>query len=92
MINVNPVKLSGNWHEGFALDLHTISSEFLGYDEFGREVFDTKRSEMGELLYRLKYRSDRSSLKGILDVTINFLSKEWKINRNIIWYSAHSTF
>ena len=30
MINVSPIKLSGNWFEGFALDLHTISSEFLG--------------------------------------------------------------
>lgn len=81
MINVSPIKLSGNWSEGFALDLHTISSEFLGYDEFGHEVFDTKRSGIGELLYRLKYKSDKSSLKEILDVTVNFLSNEWKISR-----------
>lgn len=81
MINVSPIKLSGNWFEGFALGLHTISSEFLGYDEFGHEVFDTKRSEIGELLYRLKYKSDKSSLKEILDVTVNFLSNEWKISR-----------
>lgn len=80
MINVSPIKLSGNWFEGFALDLHTISSEFLGYDEFGHEVFDTKRSEIGELLYSLKYKSDKSLLKEILDVTVNFLSNEWKIS------------
>ena len=81
MINVSPIKLSGNWFEGFALDLHTLSSEFSGYDEFGHEVFDTKRSEIGELLYRLKYKPDQSSLKEILDVTVNFLSNEWKISR-----------
>ncbi len=81
MINVSPIKLSGNWSEGFALDLHTISSEFLGYDEFGHEVFDTKRSEVGELLYRLKYKSDKSSLKDIIDLTVDFLSNEWKISR-----------
>lgn len=49
MINVSPIKLSGNWFEGFALGLHTISSEFLGYDEFGHEVFDTKSSERYKL-------------------------------------------
>ena len=81
MINISPIKLSNNWFEGFALDLHTLSSEFLGYDEFGHEVFDTKRSEIGELLYRLKYKSDKSSLKEILDATVNFLSNEWKISR-----------
>lgn len=80
MINVSPIKLSGNWFEGFALGLHTISSEFLGYDEFGHEVFDTKRSEIGELLYKLKYKSDKSSLKEILDITVNFLSNKWKIS------------
>ena len=80
MINISPIKLSGNWFEGFALDLHTLSSEFSGYDEFGHEVFDTKRSAIGALLYRLKYKSDKSSLKEILDVTVNFLSNEWKIS------------
>ena len=81
MINISPIKLSGNWFEGFALDLHTLSSEFSGYDEFGHEVFDTKRSAIGALLYRLKYKSDKSSLEEILDVTVNFLSNKWKISR-----------
>lgn len=80
MINISPIKLSNNWFEGFALDLHTLSSEFSGYDEFGHEFFDTKRSAIGELLYRLKYKSDKSSLKEILDVTVNFLNNKWKIS------------
>jgi hypothetical protein len=58
LINITPISLIGNWLEGFALGLHTISSEFSGYDEFGHEVFNTKRSEIGELLYRLKYKSE----------------------------------
>jgi len=81
VIKINPIKLPGNWFEGFALDLHTISSEFLGYDEYGHEVFDTKRSEMGELLYRLKYGSDKSVLNEILDVVVNFLNHRWKISK-----------
>jgi competence protein ComFC len=52
MTRINPRKLSGPWTEGYALDLHTASSEFLGYDEFGHEQFNTERTEVGELVYR----------------------------------------
>lgn len=44
-----------------ALDLHTTSSEFLGYDQNGRAQFDTIRSPLGELLYQLKYRGQRTA-------------------------------
>lgn len=79
MIHVNPIKLTGNWKEGYALDIHTISSIMVGHDEFGREVFDTKRSEIGELLYQLKYKSDKTTMAGILDVVVKFLENDWKI-------------
>lgn len=51
-------KLDGSWDGGYALNKHTLSSEFIGYNEFGRAMFDTKRSEPGEALFQLKYRSD----------------------------------
>ena len=35
MVTINPRKVFGNWFEGYTLDLHTISSIFLGYDEYG---------------------------------------------------------
>ncbi len=79
MVSINPQKLTGDWNEGFVLDFHTISSMLVGYDEFGHEVFDTKRSELGELLYKLKYRSDKSVLNDILDCVIEFLRREWEI-------------
>ena len=79
MTSIAPVKISGDWFQGFALDLHTISSTLLGYDEFGHEVFDTKRSEMGELLYKLKYRQDKSVLNEILEVATNFVKGNWGI-------------
>ncbi len=47
--------LEGNWAVGKAFDIHTVSSEYLGVDETGRNMFDTTRSEMGQLLYDLKY-------------------------------------
>jgi len=83
MVNIRPQKLSGNWTKGVALDLHTISSSLIGYDEFGHHVFDTKRSEMGELLYRLKYKSDKSALNTIAETAANFLVDKWKIS-NIV--------
>lgn len=52
--------ITGNWDKGHVLDKHTISSEFLGYDENGHPRFDTKRSEAGEALYQLKYQNDKS--------------------------------
>ncbi len=56
MIKINPKKIKSDQFEGYTLDIHTISSDFLGYDGYGHAQFDTQRSEMGELLYRLKYQ------------------------------------
>jgi predicted amidophosphoribosyltransferase len=75
-VKINPMRLSGAWQGGYALDLHTISSTFLGTDPFGHDVFDTKRSEIGELLYRLKYGQDRTALASIAETVTEFL-KGW---------------
>jgi hypothetical protein len=56
---INPRKIDGPWADGRVLDLHSTGSEFLGYDEYGHEQFDTRRTEVGDLLYRLKYRTTR---------------------------------
>lgn len=78
MINVSPKPLTGGWTDGYALDLHTTSSELVGYDEYGHEVFDTKRTEMGELLYRLKYRSDESVIRIITETVVEFVrQRKW---------------
>lgn len=79
MVTINPIKLSGNWTQGYALDIHTIDSTFIGYDEYGHEDFDTKRSEIGELLFRLKYKSDKTVIDEIIDAVVNFLETRWKI-------------
>ena len=73
MVKTNPMKIPGNWREGYVLDFHTIRSDFLGHDEFGHPMFDTKRSEIGELLYRLKYKSDRTVLNAIVDTVVDFI-------------------
>lgn len=77
MVAINQKKIEGRWREGFALDVQTVSSTFLGYNEYGREMFDNKRSEVGELLYRLKYRSDEKVVPALVAAAVRFL-KEWK--------------
>ena len=67
MAAINPKRIYGNWLSGFALDVHSLSSVYLGVNEAGHDVFDTTRSEMGELLYRLKYCGDKSAALEIID-------------------------
>ncbi|MGO6677318.1 ComF family protein [Rhizobium leguminosarum] len=50
--------LSGPWSGGYALDKHKISSTFTGYNEYGHATFATLRTDAGEAVFRLKYRSD----------------------------------
>jgi predicted amidophosphoribosyltransferase len=75
MVKIHPQKLSGDWKEGFALDFHTLRSDYIGDDEFGHPQFDTIRSEVGELLYRLKYRSDKSVLKVLVNTAAEFVER-----------------
>jgi competence protein ComFC len=83
MIVTNPKKIPGRWRDGYALDYHTLSSEFVGYDEFGHARFDTKRSEVGELLYRLKYRSDQTAVADLVDAAVSFL-RRWAPSIDIV--------
>lgn len=48
----------GPWEEAYALDKHVLSSRPIGENEQGYMQFDNTRSEAGEALFQLKYRSD----------------------------------
>tara|TARA_R110002096_G_scaffold344921_7_gene538208 strand:+ start:173727 stop:174269 length:543 start_codon:yes stop_codon:yes gene_type:complete len=50
------------------LDVQTISSTFAGYYPNGREKFDTIRSEVGELVYQLKYKAQTGSADTIAEM------------------------
>lgn len=73
MVKINPQKITGKWLFGLALDVHTTSSTYLGVNDAGHEIYDTKRSEIGELLYRLKYRGDMAAAGEIIDTVSEFL-------------------
>lgn len=68
-----PQGVKGPWKAGIILDWHTIASQVIGENEFGHPIFDTQRSEIGELLYRFKYRSDRAALTKMLRLCNEYL-------------------
>jgi predicted amidophosphoribosyltransferase len=72
MVEINPTRIPGRWSNGFTLDVHTTSSELVGLDEYGHPQFASKRSELGELLYRLKFRRDKSVIAEIAEVVTTF--------------------
>ena len=76
MVNVRPMRIPGRWREGYVLDYHTLGSTYLGDDEYGHPMFDTKRSDVGELLYCLKYRNDVSVLDELVDTAARFV-RSW---------------
>ena len=62
------IKIDGNWKAGYSIDLHTISSVYLGDNFDGQPQFDNERSEMGELINRLKYHSDETAIPKIIEI------------------------
>lgn len=79
-MDINPIKLIGNWDEGWALDNHVISSTYTGTDIYGHDTYNTNRSELGELLFYFKYRGKYESLDKIIDLIRPFLDKWDKMN------------
>ena len=83
MIKINPGQIRGSWDQGYVLDVHTISSTMIGYNEFGHPEFDTLRSELGELVYRLKYIGDKRAIAPIVEVIVEFV-KTWGVHPDTI--------
>lgn len=73
MAKIQPRQILGKWRKGYALDIHTISSILIGHNEFGHMQFDSTRSEVGELLYKLKNCSDQSVVPELTAAMSGFL-------------------
>lgn len=69
----NAIVLSGHWDKGWALDWHVTGSEYIGDDPFGHPRFATTRSEIGELIFQLKYRNNFTAVADIVDCMYRFL-------------------
>jgi competence protein ComFC len=83
-VKIDPLRLEGPWADGYVLERqHTLSSEFLGHDSFGHPRFDTKRSELGELVFLLKNRSDRATLGPLAETAAAFVN-QWHVAIDVI--------
>jgi competence protein ComFC len=49
-----------------------------GYNAYGHPEFDTKYSELGELVYRLKNRNDKECAHSIAETAVKFIADIWK--------------
>ena len=77
-VEINPKRLqSGPWDDGYALHIHTLSSTFVGHDQYGHARFETVRSPVGELLYKLKYRHDQTTVDELAEAAETFF-KTWR--------------
>lgn len=72
-MQLHPQGIKGTWQAGIVLDWHTVGSQIVGQNEFGYPIFDNKRSEIGEQLYRFKYKNDQNALAEILKASIHYL-------------------
>jgi competence protein ComFC len=82
-MEIHPKKIVGAWDEGYVLDVHTISSTMIGYNEFGYPEFDTVRSPLGEIVYRLKYKADKAAVTEIVEVMAEFI-RSWGIRPDVV--------
>jgi len=58
------IELKGKWKKGFALDLHTLSSEYLGegpYDPTSTKTFLKNTTEFSEYIISHEYKGKVSS-------------------------------
>jgi predicted amidophosphoribosyltransferase len=76
-MEVNIQRINGNWDLGYSLDKHVLQSVYLGENQWGHAEFDTTRSEVGEALFLLKYRSDFTQIKVIADQISESLSQHF---------------
>ena len=79
---LKPIKIFGTWDEGIVIDYHMSKSVFLGYDENGKEKFENTRTEIGELLYRYKYKREQKCLNAIMEKVEKIL-KTWNLKEKI---------
>ncbi|MCL2189174.1 MAG: hypothetical protein FWC16_09670 [Defluviitaleaceae bacterium] len=82
-MSINPIEIHGNWNHGFVLDKHVVSSTPIGENVYGRMQYETVRTELGELVYQLKYRGRYECINSILALISPFLDsikEQWAVD------------
>ncbi len=73
-VRISPSRIYGPWDDGFVLDRHTVSSAPTG-DPYR---WDTKRTELGQLVYELKYVKNWGALQSIVETAEDFIKNQWE--------------
>jgi hypothetical protein len=74
---MNIKEIFGPWRKGIVLDKHVLKSEYLGENQYGRPMFDTKRSDIGQSLFLLKYRNDWDQIPMLIDVLSSAITQNF---------------
>ncbi len=75
---MDPRRIDGPWTEGFTLDKHVESSVPTGgVTPGGHTEFDTRRTELGELVYQLKYGGRKDAARAIAAAASEFVRGRW---------------
>jgi predicted amidophosphoribosyltransferase len=80
MMNISPKMIAGNWTRGWALDQHTVRSQANVSENIGYPAYDTERTEIGEALFKLKYRNDREQVEPIALTVAGFIRARSEIS------------
>lgn len=82
-MKINPIKLAGNWEEGYALDYNVNKIEYLKENIFGYPEFEIEHTEIGKNLIEFKELEDISKGRELAEVIACFVRDEWKISDKI---------
>jgi len=66
----------GDWKVAFVLDIHTVKSIPLGQGSY-----DTTRTELGKLIYEIKYNQDKKNLKDLVNKIYNWMQKNMRVTK-----------
>jgi len=73
VIEIHPKEIKGSWDERICARRTHDFKYHDWYNEFGHPEFDTVRSPLGELVYRLKYRGDKGAILSIVEAITGFM-------------------
>ena len=68
-MHFNGYPLKGIWDVGWAMDLHTLYSRYWESDD----EFETRRTELGQALYLMKYKNNYEKFPDVVDWVSQFI-------------------
>jgi predicted amidophosphoribosyltransferase len=74
---IKEIPNTGAWDYAVSLDKHTIRSVPIGPNNYGHMQFDTERTEVGEAVFQLKYRTDFNQVELLANSVVSALEAEF---------------